>query len=1007
MEEKKPDSETKFTNLFSDDVLRKSSGGRFLGFIRREIERSVDDGIDAEFDNPNSTVGKFITDTTLVLDDIKTDVKVIRKDTQSLVKSFEKLEKAMKNAAFGGGGGSNFFNDALSYAPLAFGAATGGYLLYKQDRKLDIGAITVGRAAQRGFGSLAASMNNNMVTVGKNIYRNPMTVKFIKGLEKSAKYSKYAGVVALIILNATEPVMAYLEDKPAEVVRTEIVGAIANVLGTIIGIKVGAVAGGAVGSLFAGLGAAPGVAIGMVLGGVIGYLSGEGLEYLAENLWMTIIEGGDMERTIDEFSKKQSRNISKLPGRGIRADMLQKFEPDTTPARGRGNPKNRTSDSNSTPEIQPTVVTPKTGRLAQKTQAQPETKTVMIPNGQQAINELEKSYYDQNVGGIENGTGKYLTDQLNQMPGMYGGGFSGRTATETSPYGAGIYGGIGSEKGRRLYSGDGIITPDIGQMDEQLWNDLSAGKTIVSSSTLSKFTDQQLQDLYIKKSTTYGGDRHMSATTYQSSIPQEEIDKNLTTNKSYRKAVLSGVASGEGGNDYGAINYKAGGGSTKDFSKHPFAGKKGVTAAGRYQILASNYEKYGKQIGITDFSEDSQDAVAWQMASDVYKRQTGRSLDQDAQNPKNLPMIFNTLSSDWHGLRGNGGQTKAMDWANKELAKGTMSPDQFAKLSPDEQSKLRSETRQKIMDQKKNTFNQIAFGVNGAPQSTGGGRVTQDQARVAGTRKGALQPNLVKDMNNVAAKNGVDIRVVSGGQRMPGAPGATSGTHNHDQGFAGDVEISMLDENGKKIILDSNNPAHRQKLAQITKDFAQLGHSVGLGYQYMSGNKMHVGSGPHGSQRPWGNGETRAGMPGWALSAFEEGVELKNKKVPFGDFTPKEQMTLKSLVTSYAANQTNQAQSQAPALMPNNGPTIDAAYIDSRIKQAVGDIDKKLDTMKNETANVPSTGKNTNSGGPNPERFGGTHPDKPSSFKENNAKQRLPDWVFNPTIYSPIQPAVE
>jgi lysozyme len=88
------------------------------------------------------------------------------------------------------------------------------------------------------------------------------------------------------------------------------------------------------------------------------------------------------------------------------------------------------------------------------------------------------------------------------------------------------------------------------------------------------------------------------------------------------KAFLDLIGWSEGA-DYNTIVTGVNGPSTfTDFSDHPFAHGGSVTvrrvpllistAAGRYQVLAHYFEAYKAQLGLTDFSPASQDAVALQ-----------------------------------------------------------------------------------------------------------------------------------------------------------------------------------------------------------------------------------------------------------------------------------------------------------------------------------------------------------------------------------------------------------
>jgi muramidase (phage lysozyme) len=129
------------------------------------------------------------------------------------------------------------------------------------------------------------------------------------------------------------------------------------------------------------------------------------------------------------------------------------------------------------------------------------------------------------------------------------------------------------------------------------------------------------------------------------------------------KAVLAAISSTESGGAYNIINYVAvSQGAPKyfsDYSHHPFEGQKGSTAAGRYQILASNWERYAPMAGVSDFSPASQDKVAWVFAQDVYRRQTNRDLAADVKNPEAHQYIISVLGGTWMGLADNPGKSLA------------------------------------------------------------------------------------------------------------------------------------------------------------------------------------------------------------------------------------------------------------------------------------------------------------------------------------------------------------
>jgi muramidase (phage lysozyme) len=89
-----------------------------------------------------------------------------------------------------------------------------------------------------------------------------------------------------------------------------------------------------------------------------------------------------------------------------------------------------------------------------------------------------------------------------------------------------------------------------------------------------------------------------------------------------RKSFLSAIAVSEGTANIGdqqGYNVLVGGTTFYGYMDHPrklfYLPRLGIksTAAGRYQILARYYDAYKKQLGLKDFTPDSQDKIALQM----------------------------------------------------------------------------------------------------------------------------------------------------------------------------------------------------------------------------------------------------------------------------------------------------------------------------------------------------------------------------------------------------------
>jgi muramidase (phage lysozyme) len=102
----------------------------------------------------------------------------------------------------------------------------------------------------------------------------------------------------------------------------------------------------------------------------------------------------------------------------------------------------------------------------------------------------------------------------------------------------------------------------------------------------------------------------------------------------------------------------------EDFSKHPNTyariergPNKGLfsNAAGRYQQISTTFNEQAKKLNLTDFSPESQDKAAWNLARETYtqaKLTKGRNLEADLQDQKNLPQIAAALKSQWSSLPG-------------------------------------------------------------------------------------------------------------------------------------------------------------------------------------------------------------------------------------------------------------------------------------------------------------------------------------------------------------------
>lgn len=127
-----------------------------------------------------------------------------------------------------------------------------------------------------------------------------------------------------------------------------------------------------------------------------------------------------------------------------------------------------------------------------------------------------------------------------------------------------------------------------------------------------------------------------------------------------RSAFLNTIAGPESSNKYNSVY---GGGKFMSFADHPRTampimsgpneGKKS-SAAGKYQMLGATWDQQKEKLKLPDFGPESQDAAAWDLATNAYFRKTRRNLGADLQNADDntIKSIVRTLSGTWTSLPG-------------------------------------------------------------------------------------------------------------------------------------------------------------------------------------------------------------------------------------------------------------------------------------------------------------------------------------------------------------------
>lgn len=381
------------------------------------------------------------------------------------------------------------------------------------------------------------------------------------------------------------------------------------------------------------------------------------------------------------------------------------------------------------------------------------------------------------------------------------------------------------------------------------------------------------------------------------------------------RGLLNEIARTEGGNlGYNAINYVAArtyGRTFSDFSKHPFQGQRGYTAAGRYQFIWTTWNSVAKEINITDFSPKSQDAGCWHLAKKLYSRYG--NLEEDLKNPQKYDLILQVLRGTWHGLKNSNSRTLAEEIRKAGLntqqqqtsaatpvsaspvtaaptpslegstaggggggapvgggagsgagagASGTPSdatPAAGGGASAESATPGGAEKQESEPDAKPAGGSPAgaAPGQAGQPGQAGagasrpaggGGNVRQAQS---GIRKLPISDKLNSVLQQAARAAGVDVTVTSGGQ--PAFPqGPRTGSTRHDLGNAADLDLYA----GGRILSD-RNPADIELKKKFVAAAAGAGAS-GIGAGYMGPTKIHVGFGTPAKWggAPWLNGIT-------------------------------------------------------------------------------------------------------------------------------------------------------
>lgn len=214
------------------------------------------------------------------------------------------------------------------------------------------------------------------------------------------------------------------------------------------------------------------------------------------------------------------------------------------------------------------------------------------------------------------------------------------------------------ELARRRSMAQAMIRSGTEQTPQDPWDGLAAVARAVSGN----YADYKLgqQEAANRKATD---DRFASLLSDLSggTVTQAAYSPGLDAS---RRAFLDAVAGPESG---GAYDKLYGGGKFTSYADHPRqnipiktgpnAGKTS-SAAGKYQFLAPTWDTQRAKLKLPDFSPESQDAAAWDLAASIYNQATGGQLaDALAKgDDATLSQVARILSPIWTSLPGGAEQ---------------------------------------------------------------------------------------------------------------------------------------------------------------------------------------------------------------------------------------------------------------------------------------------------------------------------------------------------------------
>jgi hypothetical protein len=184
-----------------------------------------------------------------------------------------------------------------------------------------------------------------------------------------------------------------------------------------------------------------------------------------------------------------------------------------------------------------------------------------------------------------------------------------------------------------------------------------------------------------------------------------------------------------------------------------------------------------------------------------------------------------------------------------------------------------------VQDVASQTAVATATEVRGSEAATGESLVSEEQSKIAKTRRQPITPELKEVLQLAAEESGVQVEVFSGGQADITQGGPRTGKERHDLGHAADIRLKVKNADGSYRYLSSKNEADREIMSKFITNSRKMGATgIGSGLGYMGESGIHIGTvvrpdidysnkpygAPAGKEAVWESDQ-------WAQQAFAEG----------------------------------------------------------------------------------------------------------------------------------------